>query len=75
MRVDGADVGLAVREADLIFVGGGNTVGMLAVWREFGFDVALREAYQAGTVLAGISAGGNCWFERYVTGDGAPGAG
>lgn len=68
------DYAQAVRDADLIFVGGGNTVGMLAVWREFGFDVALREAYQAGTVLAGISAGGNCWFERYVT-DSVPGGG
>ena len=57
----------AVRAADLVYVGGGNTVAMLAVWREFGFDKALRAAYEAGTVLAGISAGANCWFERYVT--------
>src|SRR6185436_4250421 len=64
----------AVKEADLIFVGGGNTVAMVAVWREFGFDVALREAYEGGTVLAGISAGANCWFERYVT-DSIPGGG
>ena len=68
------DYAAAVREADLVFVGGGNTVAMLAVWREFGFDLALREAYQAGTVLAGISAGANCWFERYVT-DSVPGGG
>ncbi len=68
------DYAAAVREADLVFVGGGNTVAMLAVWREFGFDQALREAYQAGTVLAGISAGANCWFERYVT-DSVPGGG
>ena len=64
----------AVRAADLIYVGGGNTPAMLAVWREFGFDAALREAYDAGTVIAGISAGANCWFERYVT-DSVPGGG
>lgn len=68
------DYAQAVREADLVFVGGGNTVAMLAVWREFGFAQALREAYEAGTVLAGISAGANCWFERYVT-DSVPGGG
>jgi peptidase E len=68
------DYGAAVREADLIYVGGGNTPAMLAVWRQFGFDTALRDAYEAGTVLAGISAGANCWFERYVT-DSVPGGG
>lgn len=64
----------AVRDADLVYVGGGNTPAMLAVWREFGFDRALRAAYDDGTVLAGISAGGNCWFEHYVT-DSVPGGG
>lgn len=68
------DYGAAVRAADLIYVGGGNTPAMLAVWREFGFDAALRGAYEAGTVFAGISAGANCWFERYVT-DSIPGGG
>jgi dipeptidase E len=70
----GRDYRRAVLDADLVYVGGGNTVAMLAVWREFGFDAALREAYEAGTVLAGISAGANCWFERYVT-DSVPGGG
>ena len=60
--------------ADLIFVGGGNTPAMVAVWREFDFDAALREASRGGTVLAGISAGANCWFEHYVT-DSVPGGG
>jgi peptidase E len=62
------------RAADLVFVGGGNTPAMLAVWREFGFERALHEAWQGGTVLAGISAGANCWFEHYVT-DSVPGGG
>jgi len=60
--------------ADLIYVGGGNTPAMIAVWREFGFDRALHGAWQAGTVLAGVSAGANCWFEHYVT-DSVPGGG
>jgi cyanophycinase-like exopeptidase len=47
---------------------------MLAVWREFGFDRVLRQAYDNGTVLSGISAGANCWFERYIT-DSVPGGG
>lgn len=64
----------AALEADLIYVGGGNTVAMLAVWREFGFDSALRKAYDNGTVLAGISAGANCWFDSYIT-DSIPGGG
>jgi peptidase E len=68
------DYAAAVRDADLVYVGGGNTVAMLVVWREFGLDVALREAYAAGTVLAGISAGANCWFEHYIT-DSIPGGG
>ena len=63
-----------VLAADLIYVGGGNTPAMLAVWRDFGFDRALRTAYEAGTVLAGISAGANCWFEHYIT-DSVPGGG
>lgn len=68
------DYGQAVQEADLVYVGGGNTPAMLAVWREFGFDAALRAALDGGTVLAGISAGGNCWFEHYIT-DSVPGGG
>lgn len=68
------DYASVAAEADVIYVGGGNTVGMIAVWREFGFDRALRDAWAGGAVLAGISAGANCWFERYVT-DSVPGGG
>ena len=68
------DYAQAVREADLVYVGGGNTVAMIAVWREFGFDAALREAWEGGTVFAGISAGANCWFQHYIT-DSIPGGG
>jgi dipeptidase E len=52
---------------DVVYVGGGNTANMLAVWRLHGVDVALREAWEAGTVLSGISAGANCWFKASTT--------
>jgi peptidase E len=52
---------------DAIFVGGGNTANMLAVWRVHGLDALLREAWEAGVVLAGVSAGSICWFEAGVT--------
>lgn len=52
---------------DVIYVGGGNTKSMLAVWRDWGADKVLREAYDSGVVLAGVSAGAICWFEQGVT--------
>lgn len=54
-------------EQDMIYVGGGNTKSMLAVWKEWGFDAVLREAWENGVVLAGISAGAICWFEQGIT--------
>jgi dipeptidase E len=53
--------------ADLIFVGGGNTANMLAIWRVHGVDELLREALASGVVLSGSSAGGICWWEHGVT--------
>src|SRR5207237_5104963 len=53
--------------SDVILVCGGNTANMLAVWRLHGFDRILREAWEAGVVLAGWSAGLICWFEAGVT--------
>jgi dipeptidase E len=52
---------------DVIFVGGGNTKSMLAVWREWGVPQILREAWDSGVVLTGVSAGAICWFEQGVT--------
>ena len=51
----------------MIYVGGGNTANMLAIWRVHGIDRALREAWDRGAVLGGMSAGANCWFEACVT--------
>ncbi|MDP9330859.1 MAG: peptidase E [Actinomycetota bacterium] len=52
---------------DAIFVGGGNTANLLAIWRVHGLDAILREAWEAGVVLAGASAGANCWFQASTT--------
>lgn len=53
---------------DLIYVGGGSVVSLLGVWRAHGIDAILREAWEAGVVLCGLSAGSLCWFEEAVTG-------
>ena len=62
-----ADLGAFLGEQDVVYVGGGNTVSMLAVWRAHGVDRALRNAYDAGVVMTGMSAGANCWFEACTT--------
>jgi dipeptidase E len=54
-------------EQDAIWVGGGNTLNMLAIWRIHGVDRILREAWDRGIVLAGVSAGAICWFSHGVT--------
>jgi len=56
-----------VAAADVVVVAGGNTANMLAVWRVHGVDRALRDAWERGAALGGVSAGANCWFEACVT--------
>jgi peptidase E len=53
---------------DLIYVGGGSVVSLLGVWRAHGIDSILREAWEAGVVLCGLSAGSLCWFAEAVSG-------
>jgi dipeptidase E len=53
---------------DLIYVGGGSLISLLGVWRAHGLDSVLREAYDAGVVLCGLSAGSLCWFAEAVSG-------
>lgn len=67
-----ADLESFVMEKDVIYVGGGNTRSMLVLWREWGLDEIFRKASAAGVILAGISAGANCWFEQCTT-DSVPG--
>jgi peptidase E len=56
-----------VLEQDVLYVGGGNTASLLAVWRAHGLDRVLTEAWHEGIVLCGVSAGMNCWFTQSVT--------
>ena len=58
----------ALADQDVIYVGGGHTVVMLKVWRRHGLDACLREAWERGAVLCGISAGSMCWFDAGITG-------
>ena len=48
---------------DIIYVGGGNTLKMMKIWRKLGVDRLLIEAYNKGIVLSGLSAGAICWFK------------
>lgn len=52
---------------DVIYVGGGNTANLLAIWRVHGIDKILRRAWKSGVILCGLSAGMICWFEGCVT--------
>jgi dipeptidase E len=52
-----------ILSADIIYVGGGNTLFMMRLWRRLGVDKLLIKAYEKGTVLAGVSAGSICWFD------------
>jgi peptidase E len=52
---------------DVVHVGGGNTRSMLAVWKHWGFDAVVREAWDRGIVLSGSSAGSICWFDAGLT--------
>jgi peptidase E len=61
------DLAAVLLDQDAVYVGGGNTANMLAIWRAQGLDRALRRAWEAGVVMAGISAGAMCWFEGGTT--------
>jgi dipeptidase E len=66
-RRDARDPADVLAEQDVIYVGGGNTANLLAVWRLHGVDGALRAAWERGAILCGLSAGMICWFESSVT--------
>ncbi|HYH83269.1 MAG TPA: peptidase E [Longimicrobium sp.] len=61
------DLAAFLGEQDLVYVGGGNTVNLLAVWRAQGLDRVLPEVLAGGTILCGVSAGALCWFQRGIT--------
>lgn len=61
------DIKKFIMSQDIIYVGGGNTKNLMALWREWELEVILRQAYDKGTILAGLSAGSLCWFEEGIT--------
>jgi len=56
-----------VLNQDIIYVGGGNTKSMLAVWKEWNLNEILLSAYKKGIVMSGVSAGAICWFDKGIT--------
>ena len=61
------DLKSVIDESDIIYIGGGNTKSMLAVFREWNLDTLIINAYKQGKILAGVSAGAICWFEKGIT--------
>jgi dipeptidase E len=61
------DLRALILAQDIVYVGGGSMRNLLAIWREHDLDRILREAWEEGVVLAGLSAGGMCWFEHGIT--------
>jgi len=62
-----SDIPRVLAEQDVIYVGGGSTVNLLAIWRAHGVDRALRAAWERGAILCGVSAGMLCWFRDGLT--------
>jgi dipeptidase E len=56
-----------VLEQDILYVGGGNTKNLIALWQAWGLDQIIRAAWEKGIVLCGLSAGSLCWFEEGVS--------
>ena len=61
------DLGSLLAKQDIIYVGGGNTKSMLAVWKDWQLDELLLKAYERGVILCGVSAGAICWFKKGIT--------
>lgn len=62
-----SDVADFLLNQDIVFVGGGSVANMVAVWRVHGLDDLLRQAWHAGIILTGVSAGAICWFAAGTT--------
>jgi peptidase E len=68
-RRDGGagDLAAHLMEQDLVYVGGGSLISLLGTWSAHGIDLMLRAAWEAGVVMAGLSAGSLCWFDHAIT--------
>ena len=56
------DIEIKILSADIIYVGGGNTLNMMTIWRRLWVDIILQRALKKDIVLCGLSAGSICWF-------------
>ena len=56
-----------IMKQDIVFVGGGNTKSMLAIWNDWGMSSLLNDAYNEGVIMSGVSAGAICWFTSGIT--------
>ena len=61
------DIKNHIMEQDIVFVGGGNTKSMLAIWNDWGMSELLNDAYNNGVIMSGVSAGAICWFTSGIT--------
>ena len=61
------DIRNHILNQDVVFVGGGNTKSMLAVWNDWGMSSLLNHAYNEGVIMSGVSAGAICWFTNGIT--------
>ena len=61
------DINSHIMNQDLVFVGGGNTKSMLAIWNDWGMSELLKVAYNQGIIMSGVSAGAICWFTSGIT--------
>jgi peptidase E len=67
LEAEGLDVAEHLLAQDLIYVGGGSMLNLIAIWRAHGVDELLRRCWERGVILAGQSAGAMCWFEWGVS--------
>ncbi len=66
-RRDARDPAKHLLDQEIIYVGGGSTFNLLALWRLHRIDKTMRTAWQRGTILCGVSAGMICWFDCCIT--------
>ena len=66
MTLDAQTLADHLRALDMVYVGGGNTEAMISAWRHNGWDRVLCDAAFNGLMLAGVSAGAVCWFEKFL---------
>jgi len=62
-KLSAEEISKKILSSDIVYVGGGNTLRMMNIWRKFKVDEILKKAYEKNIVLSGVSAGAICWFK------------